>query len=119
MAGEEGEALGLLAEEAAGEVTVAKADLAVVGYGTGDTEGLEADADSLGSVSSVLASLLEGDGGTDYVSPLGVLEADTLGLFAGDVRVEAVLFANLVGFFDGSDAVGIEGGENLLLAAVL
>ena len=70
--------------------------LAVVSHRAGDTECLQTDTDSLGSISGVLATFLQGDSGAYNISPLGVLEADTLCLLACQIRIEAVLFADLV-----------------------
>ena len=81
--------------------------LTVVSYRTRDTEGLQTDTDSLGSVSGVLAAFLQRDCRTYYIRPLGVLKTNTLGLLAGQIRIEAVLLANLVSLLDGSDTVSV------------
>ena len=119
VAGEESEALGLLTEQTGGEVTVTYTYLAVVSHRARDTECLQTDTDSLGSVSGVLAAFLQRDCRTYYIRPFGVLKTNTLGLLAGQIRIEAVLLANLVSLLDGSDTVSVQSGENLFLAAVL
>ena len=119
MSCQESEALGLFAEQTCSEVTVTDTYFTIVGYRTRNAECLQSDTDSFGCVSRVLATFLEGDSGAYYVSPFSVLEADALGLFASHIRVEAILFAYLVCFFDRLNAISIEGSENLFLAAVL
>ena len=74
VAGQEGEALGLVAEQHGAQVAVAQADLAVVGDGAGDAEALQADADGLGSLGGGLHALLDGDRRADAVRPGGVLK---------------------------------------------
>ena len=119
VAGQEGEALRLLAEQTGSQVAMADAHLAVVGYGAGDAECLQADADGLGSVGSILAALLDGDGRTYHVSPLGVLEANHLRVFASLIRIQTGLFANSVRLFDIFDAVLVQSSQNLLHTTVL
>ncbi len=86
VACQESEALGLLAQQTGSQITVTNTYLAVVSHRTRDTEGLQTDTDSLGSVSGVLAAFLQRDSGTYYVSPLGVLKTNTLGLLAEPPR---------------------------------
>ena len=119
MAGQEGEALRLVAQQTGGQVAMANTHLAVVGDTAGDAERLQANTDSLGGVGSHLATLLQGDGGTTYVSPLGVLKTDLLGLLTGLVGVDAILVADGVGLLDILDAVGIQCSNHLLDATVL
>ena len=119
VAGEEGEALGLLAEEHGGEVAVAETHLAVVSDGTRDAEGLKAYSYGLSCVCGVLAALLDCYGGTYDVGPLCILEAYRLSVFAGLVRIQTVLIADCVCFLDILDTVGVESCEDLLDAAIL
>ena len=49
------EALGLLAQQHRAQVAVAQADLALIGDGAGDAEGLQALADALGGLGGGLA----------------------------------------------------------------
>ena len=93
--------------------------LAVVGNRTGDAERLQADADSLGSVSSSLHTLLDGDGSTADVCPLGILEADALGFLTHQVGVYTCLVANLVGLFNTIDPVLFQSGQYLIHTALL
>ncbi len=78
VAGEETETFGLLGEEHFTEVTVAKTNLTVLGHRAGDAERLQTDTDSGGGFSGLLAALLDGDGCTNGVGPLGVFKADGL-----------------------------------------
>ena len=119
MAGQESEALGFLAEKASGKVSVTKTNLTVVGNRTWDTERLETDTDGLGSVGSILAALLDGDGSTYHVSPLSVLEADGLSFLASEIRIDAGFLANFVSFLNVFDSVLIQSSDNLLDATIL
>ena len=107
VACQESKALGLLAQQTSCQVTVTDTYLTVVSYRTRDTECLQTDTDSLGSVSGVLAAFLQRDCRTYYIRPFGVLKTNTLGLLAGQIRIEAVLLANLVSLLDGSDTVSV------------
>ena len=78
VAGEEAEALRLLGQEHRAQVAVAEADLAVVGDGAVDAEGLQAFADGGSGFRSGLDALLHGDGSADGVSPASVFKADGL-----------------------------------------
>ena len=69
MAGEEREALSLLAKQTRRQIAVADTHLAVVGYRTCDAECLQTLADGLGGVGCVGAALLDGDGRAYDVSP--------------------------------------------------
>jgi len=105
VAGEEAEALGLLAEQHCAQVAVAKTDLAVVGDGAGDAESLKADADSFGSVGGGLAFLLDGDSAAHGVSPDGVLKSDGLGALDDLFNVDALFKADVAAGFDAFDAI--------------
>ena len=94
-------------------------NLTVVGNRTGDAEALQTDTDSLGSLGSALHTLLDGDGGTTNVCPLGVLKADTLSVLANLVRINADALANLISLFDILDTVFVQSGNNLLDSALL
>ena len=119
VAGEEGEAFGLFAQQTGGEVTVAETYFAVVGYRAGNAEGLQADTDGFGSFGGVFAAFFQGDGATYDVGPLGVFEADGLGLFAGFVGVKTILVADGVCLFDVFDAVFVESSDDLFDTAFL
>ena len=81
-----------------------QANLTVIGYRTGNAEALQTDTDVLGSLDSALVTglltLLESDGATYNVSPLGVLKADRLSLLTSLVRIDAVTVTNLVSLFN-------------------
>ena len=119
VAGQEGEAFGLLTEQTGGEVAVADTDLTVVGDGTVDAERLQAFTDGFCSIGSGLAAFLDGDSSTAGVGPLHVLEADGLGFFSHRVRVDALGFANLVGFLNAVDAVLVQNFQDIGHAAFL
>ena len=116
---QESEALGFLAEKASGKVSVTKTNLTVVGNRARDTERLETDTDSLGSVGSILAALLDSDGSTYHVSPLSVLEADGLSFLASEIRIDTGFLANFVSFLNVFDSVLIQSSDNLLDATIL
>ena len=75
VAGEEAEALRLLAQQHRGEIAVADAHLAVVRDGARDAERLQAIAQRLGGFRGLLHALLERDARAQRVGPHGVLEA--------------------------------------------
>ena len=102
---QECEALGLLAQQHCAEVAVAEADLAVVGNGAVDAEGLKAFADLAGSLCVGGHAGLQRDGGADGVCPAGVLKADGLNALDDLVGVEALRLADLTAFLNGADAI--------------
>ena len=114
MAGQEAEALGVLGQEHLSEVAVAETNLAVVSYGAGDAESLQAFADGCGCVSSGAAVFLDGDGSAYCVSPLGILEADGLNAFGDGIGIEAGRLADIAALFDGVDTIGFEDGCDLV-----
>ena len=119
VAGQEGEALGLVPQQHGGQVAVAQADLAVVGDGAGNAEGLQADADGLGGLGGGGAALLDGDGGAHDVGPAGVLKGDGLNLLHGLVGVDAGCIADALGLFDGLDAVLMQDGIDVVNPALI
>ena len=119
VAREEREALGRVVKEHRAEVAVSAADLAVLRDGAGDAERLEPDADLGGGVLRLHAALLHRHRGAHRVGPLGVLETDRLRLLHDLVGVEAGLEADVAALFDGRDAVGLQRGEDLGLAALV
>ena len=98
---------------------MAETYLAVISYRTGDAEALQTDTDGLGCISSCLNTLLDGDSGTTNVCPLSILEADTLSLFAHQIRINTSLFADLISLFYATDTICIQSSQHLLLAALL
>ena len=119
VAGEEGEALGVFAQEHGAQVAVAEADLAVVSDGAGDAEGLQADADIAGSFSGGSGVLLDRDRAADGVSPAGVLEGNRLSFFDDGIGIEALRFADVGAFFDAVDAVFLQHSVDLIDAAFI
>ncbi len=98
---------------------MAKTHLTVIGHRAGDAERLQTDTDGFGSLGSTLHALLDGDGGTADVSPLGILEADTLGLFTHLVGVDTCFLANLIGLFYAIDTVLFQSGQHLVDATLV
>ena len=119
MTGQEGEALGVVGEQHSAQVAVAQTDLAVLGDGAGNGEGLDALADDGSGLGSVLGALLDGQGAAQGVGPLGVLEGDGLGVVDDLTRVEALVGADLQSFLEGGDAVLSEALADLLDAALV
>ena len=105
VACEECEAASILREEHSAEVAVAETDLAVVSNRTRYAESLEAFADSLSGISSLRAALLDGDGSTERVSPFCILECDRLEIFYDLIRVDALLVADFLSIFNGSQTI--------------
>ena len=97
VAGQEGEALGLVAEEHSAQVAVAQTHLAVVGDGAVDAEGLQAHADHLGGLGGGLDAGLQRDGRAHGVRPAGVFKADGLDALDDLIRVEALGLADARG----------------------
>ncbi len=94
-------------------------DLAAVSDGTGNAEGLEAFADGCGSVGSLAAVLLDGDGGAYGVSPLCVLKADGLNVLDHVIYVKTCVLSDLLSLFDGADAVLCELSKDLFFSSVV
>ena len=105
MAGQEGEALGLIAQQHRGQVAVTDPDLAAVCDGAVDAEALQADADGAGSLLSVLHSGLQGDGRADAISPADILKTDGLDTLGDLVGVETGRLTEFTRFLHGGDAV--------------
>ena len=84
---------------------MAETDLAVVSNRTRYAESLEAFADSLSGISSLRAALLDGDGSTERVSPFCILECDRLEIFYDLIRVDALLVADFLSIFNGSQTI--------------
>ncbi len=105
MTGEEAEAFGLFAQKHRAEVAVALADLAVFRDRAGDAEGLEADADVVGSVRSLHAVFLEGDADAEGVRPGSVLKRDGLDAFDDLVDVDALFEAVIPDSVEGFKAI--------------
>ena len=105
MAGQEGEALGLVPEQHGAQVAVAQAHVALLGHRAGHAEGLQADADGLGGLGGGLHALLDGHGAAQGVGPAGVLKSDGLHALDDLIGVEALALAQLAGLFQAGDAV--------------
>ena len=119
MAGEECEALGIVAQQHCAEVAVAKADLAVVRDGTVEAEALEADADHLCGFGSVFDAGLHGDGSAYAVCPADVLKADGLDARRYLIGVKALGLAHLSALFDRADAVLSEDAVYLVYSSLV
>ena len=114
MTGEEGKALRLVGQQHRTEIAVAQTDLAVLGDGAVDAEGLKTHADHLGSLGSGLHAGLERDGRADGVRPAGVFKADGLDALDDLIRVKALGLADLAALFDGRDTVLSEDAVDLV-----
>ncbi len=119
VTGKEGKALCLLTKQTGCQVSVSDTYLAVVGNRTGDAEALQTDTDSLGSLGSILHALLDSDGCTADVCPLGILETDALSVFTHLVGVDTCIFANLVCLLDAVDTILLQSSKHLVDAALL
>ena len=93
---------------------MAQTDLAVLGDGAVDAEGLEADADHLGGLGGRLYARLERDGRAHGIRPAGVFKADGLDALDDLIRVKALGLADLAALFDGRDAVLSEDAVDLV-----
>ena len=98
---------------------MAQTDLAVLGDGAGNGEGLDALADDGGSLRSSLGATLDSESAAEGVGPLGVLEGDGLGVVDDLTRVEALVGADLQSFLEGGDAVVGEALVDLVSAALV
>ena len=119
VAGQEGEALGVVGEQHSAQVAVAQTDLAVLGDGAGNGEGLDALADDGSSLRSGLGATLDSESAAEGVGPLSVLEGDGLGVVDDLTRVEALVGADLQSFLEGGDAVVGEALVDLVSAALV
>ena len=119
VASEEGEALGVLAQQHGAQVAVAQADLAVLGNGAGHAEGLQADADGGSGIRRVGGVLLHSDGAAKGVGPLGVLKRDGLDVLGDLIGVETEIGADLQGFLEVGDAILSERLVDLVDAALV
>ena len=114
VAGQEGEALGLVPQQHGAQVAVAQAHLTVLGHGAGDAESLEALADSLGSVGSGGHILLQRDGSAHAVRPGSVLKADGLDALDDFVGVEAGSLADVPALLHAGNSVLSQDGIDLV-----
>src|SRR5574344_48912 len=114
MSGEECKAFCLLAQEACREISVSDSHLAVICYGSRDAECLESFSDGLCSLGSSLHAFLDGDGSSDNISPLRILEADSLCFFAHLVRIDTLGGADSLGLVYVLDTVFCKSGIDLI-----
>ena len=119
VTGEEREALGVVGQEHGAQVAVAQTDLAVLGDGARDGEGLDTLTDDGGSLRGGPGALLDGQRAAQGVSPLSVLERDGLGVVHDLAGVHALVEADLLGFLEGGNAVLSEAGVDLLNATLV
>ena len=119
VAGQEGEAMGVLMQQHGTQVAVAQTDLALLSDRAGDGEGLEALADGSCTVGSALQAALNGNGGAQGVCPDSIVEAD--GLDAADdlIAVDALGQQHLVAGVEALQAVGLQAGLDLGHTAIL
>jgi hypothetical protein len=108
VAGEEAEALGLVAQQHGAEIAVAEADLALLGDGAGHAEGLQADADILGGVGAFLTPFFIAMAVPTRVGPDGVVERDRLHAADDLLDVYALFKADVAAFLQRTDAVLLE-----------
>src|SRR5699024_162044 len=90
------------------QVAVAQADMALLGDGTGNGEGLQALADGGGAVGGALQAALDGDGGAQGVGPDGVVKADGLNAADDLVAVDALGKEQLVAGVQRFEAIGFQ-----------
>ena len=119
VASQEGEALGVLGKQHCAQVAVAQTDLAVLGDGARNGEGLDALADQGSGLRSGLSALLDGQCAAEGVGPLGVGECDGLGVVNDLASVYALVQADLLCFLEGGNAVLCEAGVDLVDAALI
>jgi len=111
--GQKTEAFGLFPQQHRSQIPVPEPDFAVVGYRTGDAEGLQAFANRLRGGSSFAAALLHGNGRTQDISPFGVLKADGLDVGANLVGIKTLRLAELLGFFQVLETILLTDGRDL------
>ena len=114
VAGQEGEALGLVPQQHGAQVAVAQAHLPVLGNRTGDAEGLEAHTDALGGLGGGLDALLQSDGRAHAVGPAGILKADGLDALDDVVGVEAGGLADVAALLHAGNSVLRQDGIDLV-----
>ena len=107
MTCKESKALCFLFQKHFAKIAVSKANLTGVCYGTGDTESLKSFTDGGGSVRSLAAAFLDGDGSAYGISPAGIFEADGLNFLNLLINVESGVLGNFFGFFNRRNAVRI------------
>ena len=114
------EALRLVPQQHSAQITVAKAHLALLGYGAGDAERLQADADGLRRFGSGLHALFQCNGRAHAVGPAGVFKADGLDTFHDLVGVEARGLADVAALLHAGNSVlrkdGIDFVDSSLVA---
>jgi len=98
---------------------MAETDLAVLGHGAGDAEGLEAFADGRCGLRGGLGVLLDGNRTTEGIGPLGVLERDGLNVGRDVIWVEAEVGADLQGVLEIGDAILLAGLGDLVDATLI
>ena len=116
---QESETFSFFTQQHSSQVTMTDTNLTVVGYRTRDTECLQTDADSFGSVSCIFATFLDSDSSTYYVSPLSIFKTDRLSFFTRFIRINSSSFADSVSFFDVFDTVSVQGFDDTFDTAVL
>ena len=98
---------------------MSETNLAVLGNGAGDAEGLKSDTDSGSRVGCLGAALLYGDSRTYGISPYCILEADRLCLTNDLVAVDTRLDGDILAFLDGGNTVFAKNGIDLVGASLV
>ena len=98
---------------------MAQTYFAVVGYRSGDTESLQAFADSFGSIGRMGTIFLDCNRSPDYVGPFCIFETDGLSFFTSLIRIETMSFSDSIGFFDVFDTGCVQCSKDLLDTTVL
>ena len=119
VASQEGKALGLVTQQHGAQVAVAQTNSALLGYGTGNGESLQALADGGGAVGGVLQAALDSDGGAQGVGPHGVFKADGLHALDNSLHVDALFQQHVAAGVQRFQAVGREASLDLGHTALL
>ena len=106
MPGQEGEALGLVAQKHGAQVAVAQAHLALLGHRAGHSKGLQPLADGGGAVGGAFQAALHGNGGAEGIGPHGVVEADGLHALHDGFHIDALFQQHGAAGVERFEAVG-------------
>ena len=119
MTCEEAEAFRLLGKKHLAEITVTETDLAVFRNGTGNTESLESDTDSGGSISCLFATCLDSDSGAYSVSPYSVFKTDRLSFSYYFIAIYTCGKCDFLAFLDRFDAVICENAVDFINSSLI
>ena len=118
MACQESEAGGVLAQQTSAQVAVAQTDLTLLSDRTGDGESFQTFADGGCTLGSIGQAALDGDRGTQGVSPDSVIKADGLHTADDLVAVDALSEEHLVAGVQRFEAVGLQACLDFRHAAI-